>query len=90
MSYSGVALRTGGDYTPWHAALSASWNIPENHTHWAELMYDQGTIPFVHLMVEDSMENIADGRQDPALLDFHEQYRVPGGDGKQPVLPACL
>ena len=83
---SGVALRTGEPYTRWHAGLSASWNIPEPHTHWAELMYDQGTIPVVHLMIPDTIQNIANGFWDFQLLDWLEALKRYQDSGRRAII----
>ena len=86
MSLSGVALRTGEDYTPWRAALSASWMRPEPTMVWAERMYDQGTLPFVHLMVDDTMENIANGVHDTALRAWIDAVKAYQDSGRHCVL----
>ena len=68
--FAGVALETGDDYTPWGVALSALWRRPSSDTYWAEQMYDQGTLPFEHLMIDDTIHNIAAGVHDAAIEDW--------------------
>jgi len=59
---------------------------PEPTLVWAERMYDEGTIPFVHLMVDDSMENIADGRHNIALRAWIDAVKAYQDSGRRCVL----
>ena len=83
---SGVALPTGEDYSPWEVALSASWTAPRKDTHWERLMWDQGTLPFVHLMIDDTMQNIHDGKHDVAMAAWFDAIKEYEATGREMVI----
>ena len=86
LSRSGIALVTGENYTPWQVQLSASWTAPRTDTHWEELMWDQGTLPFVHLMIDDTMPRIFHGHHDAEMRAWFTAIRQYETTGRQMVI----
>ena len=73
---AGICLPNAQSYGPWRTALSENYIDIEDALGSAESMYDEGTLPFIHVMFHSdrqpdaSIQNIASGDYDHLIEDW--------------------
>lgn len=79
-------------YTGWHAALSENYVNIEDALGSAYEMYDEGTLPFIHVMFhanrqpDATIQNIAAGDYDSELLDWLQKLKAYCDTGRKAVV----